>query len=166
MVNQSEQKKVVLASGVFDLLHLGHVKFLEEAKKAGGPHAQLVVVIARDSTVEKAKGRKPIMPENQRRALVESLRVVDRAVLGYENLDIGEVIENIRPDVIALGYDQEDVMKQVLDYVNKKNKTNVKVVRIGKFGEKPLDSSSRIKKEIIEKRERLSYAESKFGHSQ
>jgi len=161
MVNQSGQKKVVLASGVFDLLHLGHVKFLEEAKKAGGPDAKLVVVIARDSTVEKTKGKKPIMPEDQRLALVESLKVVDRAVLGYENLDIGEVIENIRPDVIALGYDQEDIMKQVLDYVNK-NKINVNVVRIGKFGE-TLDSSSKIKQEIIDKRERLSYAESKFG---
>ena len=164
MANQSGQKKVVLASGVFDLLHLGHVKFLEEAKKAGGPDAQLVVVIARDSTVEKTKGRKPIMPEDQRCALVESLKVVDKAVLGYENLNIGEVIENIKPDVIALGYDQEDMMKQVLDYVNK-NKINVNVVRIGKFGEKPLDSSSRIKQEIINKRERLSYAESKFGPS-
>jgi FAD synthetase len=161
MANQSGQKKVVLASGVFDLLHLGHVKFLEEAKKAGGPDAQLVVVIARDSTVEKTKGRKPIMPEDQRLALVESLKVVDRAVLGYENLDIGEVIESIKPDVIALGYDQEDIMKQVLDYVNN-NKINVKVVRIGKFGE-TLDSSSKIKQEIIDKRERLSYAESKFG---
>jgi len=165
MANESGKKKVVLASGVFDLLHLGHVKFLEEAKKAGGPDAQLVVVIARDSTVEKTKGRKPIMSEHQRAALVESLRVVDKAVLGYENLDIGEVIENVRPDVIALGYDQEDVMRQVQDYVNK-NKVNVTVVRIGKFGEKPLDSSSRIKKEIIDKRERLSYAESKFGPPQ
>ena len=164
MANKSGQKKVVLASGVFDLLHLGHVKFLEEAKMAGGPDAQLVVVIARDSTVEKTKGRKPIMPEHQRCALVESLKVVDKAVLGYENLDIGEVIDNIKPDVIALGYDQEDMMKQVLDYVNR-NKINVEVVRIGKFGEKPLDSSSRIKQEIINKRERLSYAESKFGHS-
>jgi FAD synthetase len=162
MANQSGQKKVVLASGVFDLLHLGHVKFLEEAKKAGGPDAQLVVVIARDSTVEKTKGRKPIMPEDQRCSLVESLKVVDKAMLGYENLNIGEVIEDIKPDVIALGYDQEDMMKQVLDYVNK-NKISVKVVRVGKFGEKPLDSSSRIKQEIIAKRERLSYAESKFG---
>ena len=161
MANKSGQKKVVLASGVFDLLHLGHVKFLEEAKKAGGPDAQLVVVIARDSTVEKTKGRKPIMPEDQRCSLVESLKVVDRAVLGYENLDIGEVIKNVKPDVIALGYDQEDIMKQVLDYVNT-NKINVKVVRIGKFGE-TLDSSSKIKQEIIDKRERLSYAESKFG---
>jgi FAD synthetase len=162
MVKQSRQKKVVLASGVFDLLHLGHVKFLEEAKKAGGRDAQLIVVVARDSTVEKTKGRKPIMPEDQRCSLVESLKVVDKAILGYENLNIGEVIENIKPDVIALGYDQDDIMKQVLDYVNK-NKINVKVVRIGKFGE-TLDSSSKIKQEIIEKRERLSYAESKFGH--
>ena len=162
MVNQPRKKKIVLASGVFDLLHLGHVRFLEEAKKTGGPHAKLVVIVARDSTVEKMKGKKPIMPDDQRCSLVESLKVVDRAVLGYENLDIGEVIENIKPDIIALGYDQEDMMKQVLDYVNK-NKVNVKVVRIGKFGE-ALDSSSKIKKEIIDKRERLSYAESKFGH--
>jgi FAD synthetase len=164
MANKSGKKKVVLASGVFDLLHLGHVRFLEEAKKAGGPGAQLVVVIARDSTVEKTKGRKPIMPEDQRRSLVESLRVVDKAMLGYENLDIGEVIENVKPDVIALGYDQDDMMKQVLDYVNK-NKVNVKVVRIGKFGENTLDSSSKIKQEIIDKRVRLSYAQRKFGHS-
>ena len=59
MANKSRKKKVVLASGVFDLLHLGHVKFLEEAKKAGGPNSELVVIVARDSTVEKAKGRKP-----------------------------------------------------------------------------------------------------------
>ena len=63
------RKKVVLASGVFDLLHLGHVRFLEEAKRAGGENAKLIVIIARDSTVEKTKGRKPIMSEDQRCAL-------------------------------------------------------------------------------------------------
>ena len=47
--------KVVLASGTFDLLHLGHVKYLEEAKKTGGPNAKLVVIVARDKTVEKRK---------------------------------------------------------------------------------------------------------------
>jgi FAD synthetase len=73
MPPQKEKQKVVLASGVFDLLHLGHVTFLEQAKQAGGKHAKLVVIIARDHTVEKTKGRKPVMPENQRRALVESL---------------------------------------------------------------------------------------------
>jgi len=150
MANKPGKKKVVLASGVFDLLHLGHVKFLEYAKKAGGENAKLVVIIARDSTVEKTKGRKPIMSEDQRRTLVESLKVVDEAVLGYENFDIGEVIETIKPDVIALGYDQEDMEKEVQNYVDK-HKVNVKVVRIGKFGENTLDSSSKIKQKIIDK---------------
>ena len=59
MANKSGKEKVVLASGVFDLLHLGHVKFLEDAKKTGGENAKLVVIVARDSTVEKTKGRKP-----------------------------------------------------------------------------------------------------------
>ena len=161
MAGKSGKGKIVLASGVFDLLHLGHVKFLEEAKKAGGKDAKLVVVIARDSTVEKLKGKKPIMSEHQRCLLVESLKVVDSAVLGHEEFNIGEVISSIKPDVIALGFDQEDIMTQVVDYLNK-NKINLKVVRIGKFGE-TLDSSSKLKQEIIDKRDRLSYAEKKFG---
>ena len=56
------------------------------------------------------------MSEDQRRALVESLKVVDEAVLGYEGLDIGEVIEKIKPDVIALGYDQAEMEQEVKDY--------------------------------------------------
>ena len=150
MASKHGKKKVVLASGVFDLLHLGHVKFLEEAKKAGGKGAELIVIIARDSTVEKNKGRKPIMPENQRRALVESLRVVDEAVLGFEKFDIGDVIERIKPNVIALGYDQADMEKLVQEYADK-HKLNVKVVRIGKFEEDALDSSSKIRQKIVEK---------------
>jgi FAD synthetase len=149
MSSKHGKKKVVLASGVFDLLHLGHVKFLEEAKKAGGKYAELIVIIARDSTVEKNKGRKPIMPENQRRALVESLKVVDEAVLGFEEFDIGDVIERIKPDVIALGYDQADMEKHVQEYVDK-HKLNVAVVRIGKFEEDALDSSSKIRQKIVE----------------
>ena len=144
------REKVVLASGVFDLLHLGHVRFLEEAKRAGGARAKLVVIIARDSTIEKTKGRKPIMSEDQRCALVESLRVVDEAVLGYEGLDIGEVIEKIKPDVIALGYDQAEMEKEVKTYVAE-HKLPVEVVRIGRFGENALDSSSKIKQKIIDK---------------
>ena len=150
MANKPRKKKVVLASGVFDLLHLGHVRFLEEAKKAGGENAKLIVIIARDSTVEKTKGRKTIMSEDQRRTLVESLKLVDIAVLGYENLDIGKVIEKIKPDIIALGYDQADMEREVKSYVDKR-RLNVKVVRIGKFGENALDSSSKIKQKIIDK---------------
>jgi FAD synthetase len=144
------KKKVVLASGVFDLLHLGHVKFLEEAKKAGGRNSELIVIVARDSTVEQTKGSKPIMSENQRRTLVESLKVVDEAVLGLENFDIGEVIKSIKPNVIALGHDQSSMEQRVREYVDK-NKLNVKVIQIGKFEEDELDSSSKIRQKIVEK---------------
>ena len=150
MANKRKKRRVVLASGVFDLLHLGHVKFLEEAKKAGGKNAELIVIIARDSTVEKNKGSKPVMPENQRRALVESLKVVDEAVLGFEKFDIGDVIDRIKPDVVALGYDQAAMEKQVREYVDKHG-LSVKVVRVGKFEEDELDSSSKIRQKIIEK---------------
>jgi FAD synthetase len=151
MANQKTgNRKVVLASGVFDLLHLGHVKFLEEAKRFGGENAELIVIIARDSTVEQTKGRKPIMPEDQRRALVESLKVVDIALLGFEDFDIAEVVEKIKPNIIALGYDQEKMAQNVEAYLKNHN-LPVKVVRIGKFGEDALDSSSKIRQKIIEK---------------
>ena len=142
-------RKVVLASGTFDLLHLGHVKFLEEAKKAGGKNAELIVIVARDSTVDKRKGEKPVMPEDQRRALVESLKVVDEAILGYEDFEISGVLEKIKPDVIAVGHDQSGIEKKVREVVAEK-KLNIKVVKIGRFGREELNSSSKIKRKIIE----------------
>ncbi|MDR2700365.1 MAG: FAD synthase [Nitrososphaerota archaeon] len=158
MANQKTRNRpvVVLASGVFDLLHLGHVKFLEEAKHAGGENAELIVIIARDNTVERVKGRKPIVPEDQRRALVESLKVVDIAILGLENLDINQVVTKIKPDIIALGYDQEQMLHDVETYLkthnnHHSNKLPVKIVKIGKFEADALDSSSKIKQKIVEK---------------
>lgn len=150
MAGKPKRTKIVLASGVFDLLHLGHVKFLEAAKKAGGKNAKLLVIVARDSTVQDAKGRRPIMPENQRLALVKSLKVVDDAVLGLEDFDVGDVIQRIKPDVIALGYDQEKMEKRVREYIEK-NRLNVKVERVSKFGQDELDSSSKIRQKIVEK---------------
>jgi FAD synthetase len=149
MANKTKKGKTVLASGVFDLLHLGHVKFLEEAKKAGGSDAELIVIVARDSTANKRKGKKPVMPENQRRALVESLKVVDEAILGIEGFDIGRVIETIKPDIIAVGYDQEGMEQTVKKYLEE-NGLRIKVVRIGKFKADELDSSIKIKQKIIE----------------
>lgn len=157
MVHKRMKKKrtVVLASGVFDLLHLGHVRFLEEAKKAGGKNAELVVIVARDSTVEARKAAKPIMPEDQRRALVESLRVVDEAILGFENFSMDIVIDKIKPDVIAMGYDQRDMTQAVEKAIARKG-LKIRVVRIGKFGADALDSSSEIKRKIIEEYKRHS----------
>ena len=149
MAQNKEERKLVLASGVFDLLHLGHVRFLEEAKKAGGPHAKLVVIVARDSTVEKRKGERPVMSENQRCALVASLKVVDEATLGLEKFNIAEVIDKLKPDVIAFGYDQKVMMQEVKDYVKEHGRT-IRVVKVGKFSADELDSSSKIKHRILE----------------
>lgn len=142
------KEKTVLASGVFDLLHLGHVRFLEAAKKAGGKNAKLVVIIARDSTVASTKSKKPIMPENQRRTLVQSLKVVDKAILGIEKFDIADVIKHVNPDVIALGYDQVQMENQVRKFVRDQN-LDIEVVRIDKFDTEELDSSSKIKQKIV-----------------
>lgn len=146
---KEKKRKVVLASGTFDLLHLGHVRYLEEAKKAGGKNAELIVVVARDSTAEKRKGKKPVIPEDQRRYIVEALRMVDEAVLGYPEPDIGRVIEKIKPDVIALGYDETDIEKDVRRAVGNRG-FSIQIVKIGKFGKDELSSSSKIKRKIIE----------------
>jgi len=140
--------KLVLASGVFDLVHYGHVYFLEEAKKAGGKHARLLVIIARDKTVEKLKGKPPILQEEQRRAIVASLKPVDEAILGREEFDMNEELREIRPDIVAVGYDQEQIEKQVLS-VAKSEGLNIKLVRIGKFVASELDSSSKIRSKIL-----------------
>jgi FAD synthetase len=145
------KRKIVLASGVFDLLHLGHVRFLEEAKRTGGPNAELIVIVARDGTAERRKGTRPIVPEGQRCALVASLKVVDKAILGYEDFSMGKVIEKVKPDIIALGYDSHasSLEQTVRDLVKEKG-LKIKVVKIGHFREDELDSSSKIKQKIIE----------------
>jgi len=145
----SGKRKIVLASGNFDLLHLGHVRYLEEAKRAGGENAQLIVIVARDSTVEKMKGRKPVMSEDQRRSLVEALKVVDEAILGYEELDINKVLEKIRPDIIAVGHDQDAMEKAVRKAVKEKG-FKIQIAKVGKFGKKELNSSSKIKRKVVE----------------
>jgi len=139
---------VVLASGVFDLLHYGHVLSLEEAKRIGGKDSRLVVVVARDSTVKRLKGKKPIIPEDQRRALVEALKPVDEAVLGYEDLNIEEVLKKIKPDIVTVGYDQDYVEKAVRKAVFNSG-LNIKIIKIQEFPASDLNSSSKIKRKII-----------------
>lgn len=139
----------MLASGAFDLLHYGHVYYLSQAKKAGGENAKLVVIVAKDKTVEQLKGSKPIIPEDQRRAVVESLKVVDEAILGYEDMDMLKVIEKVKPDIIAIGYDEEKIAKQLKKLLEERS-LNIQVSRIAHFAERDLVSSSKIKRKIIE----------------
>ncbi|MFQ6053629.1 MAG: adenylyltransferase/cytidyltransferase family protein [Candidatus Bathyarchaeia archaeon] len=138
----------VLASGAFDLLHYGHIRFLEEAKRLGGPGSKLVVIVARDETVRRLKGRRPIIPEDQRRALVEALKMVDEALLGYEEMDLETVIDRIRPDIIAVGYDQDEIERRTRRIIEERG-LDLRVVRIGRFGPEDLNSSSKIKGKIV-----------------
>lgn len=146
---EMKKRLVVLASGAFDLLHLGHVRYLEESKKTGGENAKLVVIVARDSTVEERKGKKPVLPEDQRLELVKSLKIVDEAVLGYEDFDMSKVIEQIKPDIITVGHDQEREEKEAKEAVAEKG-LNIKVVKVGRFGKEELNSSSKIKRKVAE----------------
>ena len=115
----------VMATGVFDLLHPGHLYFLTEAKKLGD---ELVVVVARDQTARRLK-REPYVPEHIRREMVEALKPVDRAVLGSAT-DIYETVLNVRPNLIALGYDQVWNEHEVEKECERRG-VPVKVVRIG-----------------------------------
>jgi len=132
--------KRVLAAGCFDLLHYGHLRYLEEAKRLGGEGAELIVVVARDSTILSRKGRPPVMKEDHRRALVEALKPGDKAILGGEDFDTLAVIKEVNPDIIALGYDQDDLAELLA-----KQNLGVKIVKLGKYGEV---SSSMIRKII------------------
>jgi len=128
----------VMASGVFDLLHIGHLYYLEEAKKYGD---ELIVVVACDETVRKKK-HEPIMPAEERRRLVEALKPVDKAVVGYED-DFLRVVEEIKPDIIALGYDQHF---EGLEEMLRKRGIKAKIVRCGKY-----DGDLNKTRKIIEK---------------
>ncbi len=143
-------RKTVLATGVFDLLHLGHVRFLEESKRRGGPGARLVVVVARDKTVFRRKGLRPILPENQRRELVSSLRTVDRAILGHESLDMLRTLKEVRPDLICVGYDQKEIKKSAKSLL-KREGLRIPVIQIPKFGPLGFNSSSKVKDRVAER---------------
>lgn len=140
-------RKIVLATGAFDLLHLGHVRFLEESKKKGGPEARLIVVVARDKTVKQRKGQNPILPENQRRELVASLRIVDKAILGHEKLDMLGILKEVKPDIICVGYDQREIKRSLVKILGEE-KIKIPVVEIPRLGPEGLNSSSKVKAKV------------------
>ena len=117
-----------MATGVFDLLHPGHIHYLTEAKKLGD---ELVVVVARDSTAGRLKHR-PIVREDQRLEMVQALKPVDRAILGNEG-DIFDILTDLRPDTIALGFDQAHDEARILDECRKRGLSHTRVVRLPKF---------------------------------
>jgi cytidyltransferase-like protein len=131
--------RVVLAGGVFDIIHPGHIYTLNSAKSLGDT---LVVVIATDKTAEKMKKRTPLHNQEQRKNLVDVLSMVDFCIIGDEE-DIFKTVEKVKPEIIALGYDQVHQEKFITDGCRKIN-LNVKVARLQ--SPNPEISSSKIEK--------------------
>ena len=139
-LKKSSTKKIVLAGGVFDIIHPGHIHTLNAAKALGGV---LVVAIATDKTAKKMKKRTPLHNQELRRELVSCLSMVDKAIVGHED-DIFQTVKEVKPNIIVLGYDQVHQEKFISDGCKRIN-LNVEIVRL----ESPVPhlSSSQIEKE-------------------
>jgi len=139
-LKKSSTKKIVLAGGVFDIIHPGHIHTLNAAKALGGV---LIVAIATDKTAKKMKKRSPLHNQELRRELVSCLSMVDKAIVGHED-DIFQTVKEVKPDIIVLGYDQVHQEKFISDGCKRIN-LNVEIVRL----ESPVPhlSSSQIEKE-------------------
>ncbi len=137
----------VLATGTFDILHPGHVLYLEKAKELGD---ELYVIVSRDALIHHKP--KPIVPESQRLRMVQALRVVDHALLGSEE-DRFEPVIAIQPDLVVLGYDQyfdEEKLQAELENRN----IECTVVRLSYQDTGTLSGTDAIIREIIKRRVR------------
>lgn len=119
--------KTVLVFGTFDGLHDGHRFFLREARKLGN---RLIVAVARDSVVKELKGRVPRKPLQERLAELRASGLVDEAVGGDTQLGSWDAVKTHSPDIIALGYDQTRLEKELRAYVQKGN-LSIRLVQIG-----------------------------------
>ena len=124
-LKKSSSKKIVLAGGVFDIIHPGHIHTLNAAKALGDI---LVVVIATDKTARKMKKRPPLHSQESRRELVSCLTMVDMAIIGHEE-NIFETVKEVKPNIIVLGYDQVHQDKFIADGCKRIN-LDVEIVRL------------------------------------
>jgi FAD synthetase len=128
--------------GTFDILHLGHLNYFEQAKKHGD---RLLVVIARDST-KKNQHKETIFNEKERLKLVESLKIVDKAVLGNHK-DHFKIIEELNPNIICLGYDHP-ITKETLEQELMKRNLKPHILRMNPYKEN-IHKASKIKEKVL-----------------
>ncbi len=136
----------VMAVGIFDLLHAGHLHYVEQAKSLG---EELVVVIAHDETVRKQK-HEPVTGQDLRRRMVEGLKPVDQAIVGNPpGVPIFEILKQIDPDLIALGYDQKHSIDAIRKGLDNHGFENVEVTRVEGLSD-DLDGTRKIIARILD----------------
>lgn len=136
--------KTVLAFGSFDILHPGHLLYLEKARRLGD---KLIVIIARDESIKMFKGHAPFFNQEDRRKMIESLKIVDIAVVGNKLKKPDDrylIIKKYRPSFIVFGYDQK-VNEENLAIWLKENKIKAKIVRINSSEDPRKYKSSKVK---------------------
>ena len=136
----------VMAVGIFDLLHAGHLHYVEQAKSLG---EELIVVIAHDETVRKQK-HEPVTGQDLRRRMVEGLKPVDRAIIGNPpGVPIFEILGHINPDLIALGYDQKHSIDAIRIGLDQHGFEDVEVTRVEGLSD-DLDGTRKIIARILD----------------
>mgnify|MGYP001178947012 FL=1 len=136
----------VMAVGVFDLLHAGHLHYLEQAKALGD---HLTVVVAHDDTVRIRK-HEPVTNHDLRRRMVEGLKPVDEAIVGNSpDVSIFEILPVVNPEIIALGYDQEHAEDSIRQKLNDLGYGAIKVTRVEGLSD-DLDGTRKIIARILD----------------
>jgi len=136
----------VMAVGVFDLLHAGHLHYVEQAKQLGD---ELVVVVAHDDTVRKQK-HEPITNQDLRKRMVQGLKPVDKVIIGNPpTVPIFEILGNVKPDIIALGYDQKHSIEAIKKGLQENGMGHIEVIRVEGLAD-DLDGTRKIIARIID----------------
>ncbi len=150
----------VMAVGVFDLLHAGHLHYVEQAKSLGD---ELVVVVAHDDTVRKQK-HEPVTNQDLRRRMVEGLKPVDDSIIGNPpNVPIFDILPIVNPDIIALGYDQIHAVEKIKSQLLELGLDSIEVIRVEGLND-DLDGTRKIIARILElATERKQFDDSKDG---
>lgn len=136
----------VMAVGVFDLLHAGHLHYLEQAKALG---SHLTVIVAHDDTVRMRK-HEPVTGMDLRRRMVDGLKPVDDALIGLPPSEsMFDILNQVKPDIIALGYDQDHAEEWIKEELGKRGKSHIKVQRVEGLSD-DLDGTRKIISRILE----------------
>ncbi|MGB1589423.1 MAG: adenylyltransferase/cytidyltransferase family protein, partial [Candidatus Poseidoniaceae archaeon] len=137
----------VMAVGVFDLLHAGHLHYLEQAKSLGD---HLTVVVAHDDTVRLRK-HEPVTGQELRCRMVNGLKPVDSAIVGNPpNVPIFDILPEVNPDIIALGYDQEHAEEKIRASLNDMGLGEIEVTRVEGLSD-DLDGTRKIIAKILQR---------------